>query len=56
MDLIERDGVFSANITKIEMDGEPFCHLEILEGEELVFDYNGSLEECLDWLNRLGSR
>jgi hypothetical protein len=56
MELKSRDELFEANITKIEIHGDECWHLEILENEELVFDFNSSLEECLDWLNRLGRR
>jgi hypothetical protein len=56
MDLKSRDDVFDASVTKIEIDGVECWHLEVLERGELLFDYNGSLEECLDWPNRLGRR
>jgi hypothetical protein len=57
MDLKSRDDLFEANITKIEIDGDECWHLEILKDGELVFDFNSyGIEECIDWLNRLGRR
>ena len=38
-------------LDKIELDNRKLFHLEILENDELVFDYNGSLEQFLDWLS-----
>lgn len=57
-DLESKDGRFRASVTEIVSPfGRRLFYLEIFEGDELVFDSNcHSLEECLDWLNRIGGR